>query len=178
MKIETTKISGAYIIKIDPFVDNRGAFSRMFCKRELEFAGLCANIAQVNLSTNHKKGTLRGLHIQEGDGAEDKIVTCLSGAIYDVCVDMRENSQTYLQWIGVTLSEKNGASLYVPKGCAHGYLTLTDDSKVLYFVTQFYAPGTEKGYLYDDPAFGIVWPLQEPFIISDKDRSWMYYSKM
>jgi dTDP-4-dehydrorhamnose 3,5-epimerase len=174
VKIEPTKIPGAYVIWQKPFADERGSFARMFCKRELEAAGMCADIAQVNLSTNHKKGTLRGLHYQLGDAAEDKLVTCVSGAIFDVCVDVREGSPTFGQWFGETLSAENGAALYVPKGCAHGYLSLTDASGVLYFTTQFYTPGAESGYRYDDPAFGIEWPLPGPYVISEKDYNWNF----
>jgi dTDP-4-dehydrorhamnose 3,5-epimerase len=174
MKIEPTKIEGVYIIKREPFADERGSFARIFCKDKLTQAGLRADIMQANLSTNYKKDTLRGLHMQKRDAAEDKIVSCLSGAIFDVCIDMREDSPTYLQWVGEMLSEENGISLYVPKGCAHGYLSLTDNTRVLYFTTQFYAPGAEAGYRFDDPAFGINWPLPQKLIISEKDKNWVY----
>jgi dTDP-4-dehydrorhamnose 3,5-epimerase len=157
-----------------PICDERGSFARVFCKQELEAAGLCADIAQVNLSENHARGTLRGLHTQKGADAEDKLVGCFSGAIFDVCVDVREDSPTYTQWVGVELSSENGVMLYVPKGCAHGYLTLTDDASVLYFVTQYYTPGAETGYRWDDPAFGISWPLPPPFVMSEKDKDWGY----
>jgi len=146
----------------------------MFCKNQLSAAGMRADIAQINLSTNLKKATLRGLHSQAGDAAEDKLVTCLAGAVYDVCVDIREDSPAYGQWVGVILSAENNMGLYVPKGCAHGYLSLTDDTAVLYFTTQFYIPNTEVGYRYDDPKFGIKWPLDEPYIISDKDKKWRF----
>ncbi|MCW2278811.1 dTDP-4-dehydrorhamnose 3,5-epimerase [Heliophilum fasciatum] len=174
MNITATKIAGVYIVKREPFSDERGTFSRMFCRRELEAVGLCGEIAQMNLSTNRKKGTLRGLHSQSGNAAEDKLVTCVQGAIFDVCVDVRKDSPTYLQWVGETLSEENGIALYVPKGCAHGYLTLTDNAQVLYLVTQYYMPNTEVGYRYDDPAFGITWPIVPPYIMSEKDKSWGY----
>jgi len=177
MRIHKTRIPGAHLIEREPFTDERGSFARMFCKRELEEAGLCADIAQVNLSTNYKKGALRGLHTQKGDYAEDKIVTCFKGSIYDVCVDLRNGSPTYLEWVGETLSVENGLALYIPKGCAHGYLSLTDDTMVLYFVTQFYASGAEAGYRFDDPAFGVAWPLPGPYIMSDKDSSWAYVSQ-
>jgi len=173
MLVVPTKISGCCIVRREPFADERGSFARMFCKRELETAGLCGDIAQVNLSTNHKRGTLRGLHSQKAEFAEDKLVTWLRGAIFDVCVDVRPNSPTHKQWFGTELSEENGDALYIPKGCAHGYLTLTDDTQVLYFVSQFYAPNSEVGYRYDDPAFGIDWPC-EVSVISEKDENWVY----
>lgn len=172
MHITATSISGAYVIKHEPFVDERGTFVRMFCKRELEAAGLCADLVQINFSENFKRGMLRGLHFQKGDAAEDKIVTCVGGEIFDVCVDAREGSPTYKQWVGEKLTAENGLALYIPKGCAHGYLSLTDNSRVLYFSTQFYEPGLESGIRYDDPAIGIEWGLSEPYIISEKDRNW------
>jgi dTDP-4-dehydrorhamnose 3,5-epimerase len=149
----------------------------MFCRRELEAAGLDAEIAQANLSLNRAKGTLRGLHIQKGADAEDKLVACVCGAIYDVCVDVREESPTYGRWVGETLSDENGLALYVPKGCAHGYLSLADASQVLYFTTQYYNPEAETGFRYDDPAFGIQWPLGGPYLMSGKDRAWPYIQR-
>jgi len=172
MIIEPVFISGVYLLKQEPFIDERGTFSRMFCKRELQAQGLNGDIAQVNLSTNKKKGTLRGMHYQLGDDAEDKIVTCVSGSVFDVCVDVRENSPTYGKWFGETLSSENKLALYIPKGFAHGYLTLTGDAHVLYFVTQFYKPGAEKGYRFDEPLFNIEWLLPPPYIVSEKDLNW------
>jgi dTDP-4-dehydrorhamnose 3,5-epimerase len=174
MKIEPTGLSGVYIIKRESIIDERGSFTRMFCRQELEAAGLIGEIAQVNLSANGRKGTLRGLHSQRGEDAEDKIVTCMAGAVFDVCVDVREGSPTFGKWFGTELSPENGLALYVPKGFAHGYLTLTEGAHVLYFVTQYYKPGAEEGYRYNDPAFGIAWPLGPPYIISDKDNNWPY----
>ncbi|TCL36124.1 dTDP-4-dehydrorhamnose 3,5-epimerase [Anaerospora hongkongensis] len=174
MNIIATKISGVYVVKREPFADERGTFSRMFCRRELEAAGLCGDIAQINLSTNRNKGTLRGLHSQSGNASEDKLVTCVQGAIFDVCVDVRKESPTYGEWVGETLSAENGVGLYIPKGCAHGYVSLTDDTQVLYFTTQFYQPNTEEGYRFDDPAFGIEWPISGPYILSEKDKAWAY----
>jgi len=174
MKFKETKIPGAYIIEYAPFRDERGSFARLFCKNEFEAAGLCADLCQINLSTNVKKGTLRGLHYQKGDYAEDKLVTCARGSVFDVCVDVREGSPTFGQWVGETLTDENGLALYIPKGCAHGYLTLREDAHVLYFTTQFYTPEADSGYRYDDPAFGIEWPLPKPYIMSGKDGGWGY----
>ncbi|MDR2356622.1 MAG: dTDP-4-dehydrorhamnose 3,5-epimerase, partial [Oscillospiraceae bacterium] len=171
MLIQSTKIPGAYIVRREPRTDERGSFARVFCKRELEAAGLCADIAQVNMSDNRVRGTLRGLHAQIGEAAEDKLVGCMSGAIFDVCVDTREDSPTYTQWVGEKLSAENGVMLYVPKGCAHGYLTLTGGAGVLYLVTQFHTPDAEIGYRWDDPAFGIVWPLPPPYVMSERDKT-------
>ena len=174
MEITPTFISGVHVIKRVPLGDDRGSFARLFCRRELEAAGLCGDIAQANLSTNAHKSTLRGLHTQTDEHAEDKLVICVSGSVFDVCVDVREGSQTFGKWVGETLSAENGLALYVPKGFAHGYLTLTDNAHVLYFVSQFYSPGAEVGYRFDDPAFGIKWPLPQPYIISEKDSQWSY----
>ena len=174
MNIEPVNIPGVFIVKRDPFSDERGSFARLFCKRELEAAGLSGEIAQVNLSANIEVATLRGLHSQNGGEAEDKLVTCIAGAVFDVCVDVREDSATFGKWYAEELSADNGLALYVPKGFAHGYLTLTGSTQVLYFVTQFYMPEAEVGYRYDEPFFGIDWPLTEPYIISDKDKNWKY----
>ncbi len=172
MKIEPAGLPGVYLVRREPAGDARGSFARMLCRRELEAQGLCGDIAQVNLSVNTKKGTLRGLHSQRGAAAEDKLVACTAGAVFDVCVDVREGSPTYAKWFGTMLSPQNGLALYVPKGFAHGYLTLTAHAQVLYFVTQFHTPGAEYGYRYNDPAFGIQWPLPEPYVMSEKDKSW------
>ncbi|MDR1592209.1 MAG: dTDP-4-dehydrorhamnose 3,5-epimerase [Prevotellaceae bacterium] len=170
MKFEKTKLDGVYIVSREPFEDERGTFARMFCKRELEAAGLRGDIAQVNISTNSLKGTLRGLHTQTGEFAEDKFIACVRGAVFDVAVDVREGSATFGQWVGAELSEENCKALYVPKGFAHGYLTLADDAWVQYFVTQFYEPGAERAYRYDDPAFGIEW-MGEIKVVSRKDTN-------
>jgi dTDP-4-dehydrorhamnose 3,5-epimerase len=174
MKIEETKLPGVYLIRREASADARGSFARVLCRKELEAAGLCGEIAQVNLSINTKKATLRGLHSQQGEDAEDKIVTCTAGVVFDVCVDVQETSPNFGEWYATVLSPENGLALYVPKGFAHGYLTLTDDAQVLYFVSQFYKPGAEQGYRWDDPAFGINWPLPAPYVISEKDASWPF----
>ncbi|MDR1705038.1 MAG: dTDP-4-dehydrorhamnose 3,5-epimerase [Clostridiales bacterium] len=172
MIIERVGPGDVCLIKREPIKDERGFFARAFCKNELEQAGLCGDIKQVNMSYNIEKGTLRGLHSQVGEDAEDKIVVCVAGEIFDVCVDVRTDSKTFGKWYGANLSAWNGHALYVPKGFAHGYITLTEAVSVLYFVTQFYRHGAEKGYRYDDPALGIKWPIAPPYIVSDKDRAW------
>jgi dTDP-4-dehydrorhamnose 3,5-epimerase len=172
MTITETPIPGAYRLQRAPSHDPRGSFARLLDLVELQQAGLPAAFVQVNLSQNHRRGTLRGLHAQTGPAAEDKLVACLRGAVFDVCVDLRPGSPTFGRYVGEELSEENGAALYVPKGCAHGYLSLTHNSQVLYFVTQVYTPGAEQGYRYNDPAFGIPWPFPGPYILSDKDAAW------
>ncbi|MDR2579701.1 MAG: dTDP-4-dehydrorhamnose 3,5-epimerase [Fibromonadaceae bacterium] len=174
MQFEATHIPGAFVIKQDPFIDIRGSFSRIFCDREFFKHGIEAKFVQSNLCTNKLKGTLRGLHAQLLEYAEDKIVICSRGRIYDVCVDMRICSPTYGQYFGAELSENNGKMLFIPKGCAHGYLTLEDNCQLVYFMSDYYVPNSSIGYRYDEPLFSIKWPLPKPFIISEQDLSWQY----
>lgn len=171
MLFEETKLPGAFIIDLDKKSDARGYFARGFCAKEFEEHGLKPTIAQCNLSFNHKRGTLRGMHYQIAPATETKLVRCTRGAIYDVIIDLRPNSPTYLQHIGVELTPENGRALYVPEMFAHGYLTLTDDVEVMYAVSEFYTPGCERGARYNDPKFGIEWPLPV-VVISDKDANW------
>ncbi len=166
-----TALSGATIVDIERREDARGYFGRTYCEREFEANGLPTGMVQTNMSLTRRAGTLRGMHYQMAPNAEDKLVRCVQGAIWDAIVDIRPESPTYCQWIGVELSEANGRMLLVPKGFAHGFVTLTDDAAVTYQVSAFYSPQSERGARHDDPAFGIAWPV--PVIdMSDKDRSW------
>jgi dTDP-4-dehydrorhamnose 3,5-epimerase len=171
MRFIETRLSGSYIIDIEPRVDERGFFSRTYCEREFTEHGLKARIVQANLSFNHVAGTLRGMHMQLAPAAEAKLVRCTRGAIYDAIVDMRADSPSYLQHVGVELSAENRRALYVPPGFAHGYLTLADDTEVEYQVSEFYTPGAERGFRYDDPMLKINWP-RTVTRISEKDRAW------
>jgi dTDP-4-dehydrorhamnose 3,5-epimerase len=166
-----TKLKGAFIVDVELLADQRGAFARTFCAQEFEQHGLKPTVAQCNLSFNHKAGTIRGMHYQIPPAAETKLVRCTKGAIYDVIVDLRPASPTYRQYIGVELSADNRRALYVPELFAHGYQALTDGAEVVYQVGEFYTPGYERGLRYDDPAFGISWPLPVT-VISEKDASW------
>lgn len=166
-----TKLSGAYIIDLEKRGDSRGFFARSFCQDEFERHGLVNKVVQTNVSLSKHQGTLRGMHYQESPYAETKLVRCTQGAIYDVIVDIRPESPTFKQWIGVELSSSNHRMLFVPQHFAHGFMTLVDDSEVTYQVSQVYHPGSERGIRYNDPALGIVWP-QEVKVISDKDASW------
>ncbi len=166
-----TELQGSYTIDLEEKHDTRGFFARTFCAKELEAHGLKPVVAQCNLSFNHKKGTLRGMHYQVDPAAETKIVRCTKGAIYDVIIDMRPESPTYLQHFGVELSADNHRALYVPEMFAHGYQALTDGCEVMYMVGEFYTPGYEKGLRYDDPFFNIQWPL-EATEMSEKDTKW------
>ncbi|WP_416670760.1 dTDP-4-dehydrorhamnose 3,5-epimerase [Egbenema bharatensis] len=171
MQFTETPLKDAFVIDLEKRSDNRGFFARAFCGREFEEHGLKPVIAQCNLSFNHKRGTLRGMHYQLPPATETKLVRCTRGAIYDVIVDMRPDSPTYLQHFGVELTADNYRMLYVPDLFAHGYQTLTDDAEVTYSVGEFYAPGYEQGLRYDDPALGIEWPLPVSEI-SAKDVAW------
>jgi len=167
-----TPLKGAYVIDFKPIKDDRGFFSRAWCQREFEERGLTARVAQCNVSVNHKKGTLRGMHYQIAPYEETKLVRCTKGAIYDVIVDLRPDSESFGKWFGVELSERNHTMLFVPEGFAHGFQTLEDNSEVFYQVSQFYQPGAERGLRWNDPAIGIQWPLKEGLILSEKDQAW------
>ncbi|MUL38127.1 dTDP-4-dehydrorhamnose 3,5-epimerase [Gloeocapsopsis dulcis] len=171
MRFSETSLKGAYIIDIEEKPDHRGFFARTYCAEEFAAHGLKATVAQCNLSFNHHKGTLRGMHYQVAPACETKLVRCIQGAIYDVIIDMRPESPTYLQHIGVELSAQNRRALYVPEMFAHGYQALTDGAEVVYQVGEFYTPGYERGLRYDDPVLGIDWPLPVSDI-SVKDAAW------
>lgn len=174
MIVHETKIKGAFVIERTPIYDERGYFSRVFCKKELSEKGLNADFVQSNMSLNLRKGTVRGLHAQKDGYEEDKLVACTRGRIFDVCIDIRKESDTYGQYVSDYLTEENGKMLYIPKGCAHGYMAMEDDSQAIYFVTQFYEPGSEIGFRFDEPVFNIQWPIKDNIIISDKDSGWEY----
>lgn len=171
MRFTETALSGAWIIDLEPHHDERGFFARAFCADEFAAHGLDPRNAQTNLSFNPRAGTLRGMHLQRPPAGEAKTVRCVAGAIYDVIVDMRAGSPTYLQHIGVELSADNGRALHVPEEMAHGFLTLADDTLVTYQVSHPYTPGAEEGLRYDDPALGIAWP-DEVRLVSEKDSAW------
>ncbi len=169
-----TKLPGVFIIELERREDERGFFARAWCKKEFEAHGLNSNWVQANLAFTKRRGTLRGLHYQVAPDAEAKLVRCIRGAMYDVIVDLRPESPTYKQWLGVELSADNRKMLYIPENFAHGYQILMDNTEAFYQVSQFYAPESEQGVRYNDPAFNIEWPL-EVEIISDKDKSWPDY---
>lgn len=166
-----TNLRAAFIIDLEPRVDDRGYFARAFCAREFSEHGLNPAVAQTNISFNTKKGTLRGMHFQYPPVTEAKLVRCISGAIYDIIVDLRPHSTTYLQHIGVELSASNGKALYVPDMFGHGFQTLCDDTAVFYQMSEFYSPGSEGGLRYNDPKLNLEWPLPVS-VISAKDLAW------
>lgn len=171
MKFTETKLTGAFIVDLEPREDDRGFFARSFCQDEFAAHGLKTSIAQANLSWNTKAGTLRGMHFQYPPAAETKFIRCTQGALYDVIVDLRPDSPTFGEHIGVELSAANHRALYVPERFGHGFITLVDSTEASYQVGEFYTPGQEGGLRYDDPALGIQWPIA-PAVMSDKDQSW------
>lgn len=171
MLFKPTPLVGAYIIAAEPREDARGYFARAFCAKEFAAHGLETTYIQSNLSRNVKAGLVRGMHFQAGADAEVKLVRCVVGAIYDVIVDNRPDSPTYLQWFGAELSENNGLAMYVPRGFAHGYQSLTDGAMAHYMVSAFYSPASEGGLRHDDPALRITWPMAVADI-SEKDANW------
>jgi dTDP-4-dehydrorhamnose 3,5-epimerase len=170
MRFEQTNLKGAYIIDLEPVRDNRGFFARSYCAREFARVGLPAVVAQCNVSYNAHKGTVRGVHYSVGPYAEAKLVRCTRGAVWDVMVDLRPDSTTYLEHLGVELTAENHRALFIPAGFGHGFQTLVDDTEVYYQMSEFYTPEAQRGYRYDDPAFGIKWPL-EVTVVSDKDAN-------
>jgi len=171
MIFAATQLDDAWLIEVEPREDQRGFFARTWCRQELAAQGLDTEIAQESLSYNRDRGTLRGLHFQRSPHEETKIVRCTRGGIFDVIVDLRPRSPTYLQWQGFELTAENRKALYVPKGFAHGFQTFTDEAEIAYHISAFYAPDSAGGYRYDDPEFGIAWPLPVT-AISERDLEW------
>lgn len=169
MKLEQTKINGVFIIHSEPFIDDRGFFNRIFCQKELEEIRQGIVISQINHSKTLKKGTIRGMHYQNPPHAEMKIVRCVKGSIFDVAVDLRKDSQTFMKWHGETLSSDNMKALVIPEGCAHGFQSLEDDIELVYMSTSPYCKEAECGLHYNDQKVGINWPF-DVTVISDKDR--------
>jgi len=183
MIFKETKLKDAYIIEMEPIEDERGFFARSFCTKEFEAHGIIMNVVQCNISYNNIKGTLRGMHYQEAPYEEAKLVSCIKGAIYDVIIDLREDSATYCQWVGVELTA-HGSPLtaycsrltacpqmfYIPKGFAHGFITLSDDTEVFYQMSEVYSPDHARGVRWNDPAFGIRWPEKVQLISARDDN--------
>lgn len=171
MKFEPTPLKDAWVLALEPHDDARGFFSRTFCRREFADHGIDFSVAQINTSVGRDAGTMRGLHYQIDPAEEMKLMQCVRGGLYDVIVDMRPDSPSYRQHFGIELTPGNGKMLFVPANFAHGFLTLEPDTQAYYMVSEFYAPGCERGVRYDDPALGIEWPV--PVMkISEKDLSW------
>lgn len=176
MRFTETSLPGAYIIDLEKHSDQRGFFARSYCREDFAAHGIDFNCLQCNISFNTRPGILRGMHFQVSPKAEPKVVRCCRGALYDVIIDLRPEAETFCKWIGVELSADSYRMLYVPKGFAHGFLTLTDNTEVLYQMGEFYSPEHAGGVRWDDPAFGIQWPA-EVRVISEKDRGYPDFGK-
>ena len=170
MKFIPTEISGVWIVDLERHEDERGSFARTWCAAEFAKHGLNPRLAQCSASFNKKKGTLRGMHYQAVPHEEAKLVRCTRGAIFDVALDLRANLPTFKRWVGVELSAGNGRALYIPEGCAHGFQTLEDNTEVFYQMTEPFHPEAVRGVRWNDPQFGVQWPIFDP-IISDRDRN-------
>jgi dTDP-4-dehydrorhamnose 3,5-epimerase len=171
MIFQESKLGGVFEINLEPACDDRGSFARSWCYREFEDRGLNPSVVQCNVSFNTRKGTLRGMHFQDAPKAEAKLVRCTSGSIYDVVIDLRPHSSTFKGWIGVVLKAEQRNMIYVPEGCAHGFLTLQDKTEVFYQMSEFYSAELSRGVRWDDPAFQVWWP-SSPEVISDRDRTY------
>jgi dTDP-4-dehydrorhamnose 3,5-epimerase len=170
MRFEPTALGGAWVIELDRHVDDRGAFARAFCEDEFASVGLPSRFPQCNLSFNTRAGTLRGMHLNAAAHFESKLIRCVRGSLYDVIVDLRSDSPTEGQWLGVELSAENGRALFVPEGFGHGFLTLEDSTDVFYQMGNFYQPDAARGFRWNDPQFAVQWPF-EPKVISERDAS-------
>jgi dTDP-4-dehydrorhamnose 3,5-epimerase len=168
MKFTETPLKGVFVIELEKRGDDRGFFARLFCEREFQQHGLNSRIVQMNNSLSGQRGTLRGIHYQLAPKAEDKTFRCVRGALFDVVVDLRPQSATFLNHVAVELTAENRKMIHVPQGCANSFMTLEDDTEIFYFTSEFYSPEHERGIRYNDPALGIKWPMA-PLVISDKD---------
>ena len=171
MIFQETKLKGAFIIEPERLEDERGFFARTWCKREFKTHGLNPELVQCNISFNKKRGTLRGMHYQVAPCEEVRLVRCTIGAIYDVTIDLRPDSQTHKQWFSVELTVENRKMLYIPEGFAHGFITLEDNTEVFYQMSEFYAPECVRGVRWNDPAFNILW-TEDVVVISDRDKQY------
>lgn len=169
MKFEPLHLQGAFVLDIEPREDERGIFARTYCEEEFDAHGLPTRFVQCNTSFNRRRGTLRGLHFQADPRPEAKLVRCTRGAIWDVIIDLRPDSSTFCQWAGFELGADNRRALFVPAGFAHGFQTLVDDSEVFYQMSEFYVPELARGARWNDPTFGIAWPIEMP-IIAPRDE--------
>lgn len=172
MKFKELPLQGAFIIEPELLEDERGFFARSFCKDEFKHYGLNTQFEQCNISYNLKQGTLRGMHYQNGEHSEAKLIRCTMGKIYDVIVDLRQSSKTYKRWVGVELTASNRIMIYIPEGFAHGFQTLADHAEVFYQMSASFSPKNGCGIRWNDPAFSIQWPFDRPTVISSNDLNY------
>jgi dTDP-4-dehydrorhamnose 3,5-epimerase len=177
MNFTPLPIPGAFLIEPTPHADERGFFARTWCVREFEAHGLDPGLVQCSISVNRRRGTLRGMHYQRPPGEENKLVRCTRGAVYDVILDLRPDSSTYARWHATELTDANYSAVYIPKGVAHGFQTLVDDAELLYQMSDFHQPSLAAGIRWNDPRFGIRWPLTDDFPISARDRDYPLFSQ-
>ena len=176
MKFAETPVAGVVVVDLELLPDERGFFARAWERAAFAEHGFATALEQVNVAFNDRAGTLRGLHFQLPPHEDAKLVRCIRGSLWDVAVDLRPESSTYRRWFGLELSADNRRALYIPEGCAHGYQTLVDDTEAMYLHSAPYAPGSEGGARFDDPAFAIEWPPADRLILSEKDRAWPDYA--
>lgn len=172
MRFNAIPIAEAFVIELEEIADDRGFFARLYCREEFARHGLNPNHAQSSISFSPTRGTLRGMHYQAKPHEEAKLVRCTQGAVFDVVLDLRRGSPSFCKWHGIELSAANRRMFYIPEGCAHGFLTLSDNTEVHYQISEFQHPDSARGVRWDDPAFAIVWP-ERPRLFSDRDRSWV-----
>jgi dTDP-4-dehydrorhamnose 3,5-epimerase len=177
MRFETLPIHDAVCVRTDPSTDNRGLFARTFCVAEFAAAGLASGFVQASTSFNSRRGTVRGMHFQWPPSREGKLVRCVRGAVYDVLLDLRPGSPSYLRHAVIRLDQENRDAVFIPPGVAHGFQTLVDSSEVLYQMTDIYAPSLAAGYRWDDPAFGIEWPVTDGIVISERDARYADFDR-
>jgi dTDP-4-dehydrorhamnose 3,5-epimerase len=172
MIVNNTSIAGVFVLELERFEDERGFFANAWSEKELDALGIESRFVEGNVSFNNSRGTLRGMHYQAAPFGQAKLIRCTQGSIYDVGVDLREDSETFKQWVGIELSAENRLMLYLPGDFAHGYLTLADDTEVHYQVTQIYSPESARGFRWDDAAFDIQWPIVDVLRINKRDREY------
>lgn len=171
MKFTESPLEGSYIIEPEPFIDGRGLFYRMFCKKEFEQIGFKKEIVQINHSLTRQVGAIRGMHYQIPPVSEIKIIRCIKGAVYDVIIDIRTHSPTFRMWYGIEISKKNMKMVFIPEGFAHGFQVIDGPAELIYHHTEFYSPSHERGLRFDDPLLAINWPLNVT-VVSEKDRNY------
>ena len=177
MLFTETRLKGAYLIDVERHTDERGFFGRSWCREDFEARGLDPQLVQCNISFNEKQGTVRGMHYQTDPYQESKLVRCTMGALYDVIIDLRSDSATFAHWLAVELTSENRRGLYIPRGFAHGFQTLSDNTEVFYQMSEFYHPEAARGVRWDDPAFCIEWPIKT-LVISEKDQRYPDWGKV